>query len=84
MDPTGFRGSGSANEALKEFVREGMMMGSSSSDSSSEEASQVERDGRSLLLLLLGRLWVMLLCPIMVVSALARPRASMVNRTGAR
>jgi hypothetical protein len=84
IEPTGLRGSGSANE-WNELWRLGMMMGSSSEDSSSSENCQLAR---------LLRLWVLWLREIglsisssvfvIVDSARARPWESIVNLTEAR
>lgn len=82
MDPTGLRGSGSTNEALNELLRLGMMIGSSSVEESSSDESQLRLAETSRELLLRGRpLRGPDPSPTMVVSALARPWASMVNRT---
>ena len=85
MEPTGFRGSGSANEALNELLRLGMMIGSSSVESSSSDEGKFRLADTSRELLLRGSLLsTEAPSPTTVVSALALPWASMVNRTDVR
>jgi hypothetical protein len=76
MEPTGFNGSGRANEVLKEEVRLGIMIGSSSEDDSSPEPFQ-DCEPSDERLLMEFALFSYIEC---AASARARPLESMVNR----
>ena len=84
MEPTGFRGSGRANDAAKELLRLGIIMGSSSVDSSSDSPHLLLNERSLELWLLEIPFAVSESSANNVVSARALPCASMVKRTEAR